>query len=267
MKKIFSLLLAVAMIFAIAVSALPVSAESGSLLENSTLADLALSGDAAATSYADRANDAGWSATNARSDIPTFTSASAVVTLNGKTSAPGTLTSPVIAGGIDKLAFNYGFAFGDNQFKLNITVKSADGTTVLKTASVEKTGLSKEVEYSETLDIGVAEDCILVIENACLSAVNSNKDRVAIWNLQWTTPASSEVTTEEVPVTTEEAPVTTEEVPGTTEEVPGTTEEVPGTTEPSQSGDTGDNGVFFAVAAVAVVVIAGTALIARKRED
>lgn len=240
MKKIFSLLLTVAMIFAIAVSALPVSAESGSLLENSTLADLVLTGEANDTSYGDRTNTAGWKATAARTDVPAFaTGATAVITLNGKTSAPGTLTSPVIKGGIDKLAFNYGFAFSDTQFKLTITVKSADGTKTLKTATVEKKDLTKETVYSETLEIGVSEDCILVIENACLTAQDKNKDRLSIWNLQWTTPAAGSVTTGATPTTT----------------------------EPEHSGSTGDNSVFFAVAAVAVVVVAGTAVVARKRED
>ena len=61
---------------------------------------------------------------------------------------------------------------------------------------------------------------------------NSNKDRLGIWNLCWTAP-----------------------------------EAAPETTAPESSSDTGDNGVFFAAAALAVVAIAGTAVISKKREN
>ncbi len=204
------------------------------LLKDAVLADLVFKGaddTVKDTSYVERTNAAGWKATGARADAPAFTGATAAITLNGKTSAPGTLTSTVIEGGIAQLAFNYGFAFGDDQFSLTITVKKADGT-VIKSDKLEKTGLTKEVAYDYILDVNTNEDVIIEIANNCLTGTDKNKDRLAIWNLCWTKPAAA-----------------------------------PETTAPAESGDTGDTGVFFAVAAVAVVMLAGTAVISKKREN
>ncbi len=204
------------------------------LLKDAVLADLVFKGaddTVKDTSYVERTNAAGWKATGARADAPAFTGATAAITLNGKTSAPGTLTSTVIEGGIAQLAFNYGFAFSDDQFSLTITVKKADGT-VIKSDKLEKTGLTKEVAYDYILDVNTNEDVIIEIVNNCLTGTDKNKDRLAIWNLCWTKPAAA-----------------------------------PETTAPAESGDTGDAGVFFAVAAVAVVMLAGTAVISKKREN
>ena len=216
------------------------------LLENATLADLssfvADEEGGKDTSYISRTNADGWKVTGARSDAAEYTGNAPMITLNGKTSAPGTLTSSVIKGGIGKLAFNYGFAFGDNQFSLTINVKKADGT-VIKSEKLEKTGLTKETVYDVVLDINANEDVILEIVNNCMTNTaagsNSNKDRLGIWNLCWTAPEAAPETTA--------APVDT--------------------TAPESSSDTGDNGVFFAAAALAVVAIAGTAVISKKREN
>ncbi len=251
------------------------SVPAGPLLENATLADFASFNTDTNTSYGtERTNAAGWTAKCAIFSDKAFTNGATLIVLNGKSSDPGSLTSAVITGGIDKLAFNYGFAFSDKQFALDITVKSADGATVLKNIKIEKTDLAQNTEYSEIVEIGVAQDCILVITNACLGGQSGNKERVGLYNLQWTTPAA-EVTTEEITteeITTEEvttAEVTTAEV--TTEEITAeeitTAVETEEVTDPGQAPAGGDNGVFFAVAAVAVVILAGTAVIARKREN
>lgn len=216
------------------------------LLENATLADLssfvADEEGGKDTSYISRTNADGWKATGARSDAAAYTGNAPMITLNGKTSVPGTLTSSVIKGGIGKLAFNYGFAFGDDQFSLTITVKKADGT-VIKSEKLEKTGLTKETVYDVVLDINANEDVILEIVNNGLTntaaGTDKNKDRLGIWNLCWTAPEAAPETTA--------APVDT--------------------TAPESSSDTGDNGVFFAAAALAVVAIAGTAVISKKREN
>ena len=207
--------------------------ESTPLLEGGILADfssfVADEEGGKDTSYISRTNADGWKVTGARSDTAAYTGGIPMITLNGKTSAPGTLTSSVIKGGIDKLAFNYGFAFTDTQFSLTINVKKADGT-VIKSEKLEKTDLTKETVYSYTLDVNTTEDVIIEIVNNCLTGTDKNKDRLGIWNLTWTQP------------------------------------EAPQTTEPGTSSKTGDNTVFFAAVALAVVAIAGTAVIGRKHE-
>ncbi len=207
--------------------------ESTPLLEGGILADfssfVADEEGGKDTSYISRTNADGWKVSGARSDTAAYTGGIPMITLNGKTSAPGTLTSSVIKGGIDKLAFNYGFAFTDTQFSLTINVKKADGT-VIKSEKLEKTDLTKETVYSYTLEVNTTEDVIIEIVNNCLTGTDKNKDRLGIWNLTWTQP------------------------------------EAPQTTEPGTSSKTGDNTVFFVATALAVVAIAGTAVIGRKHE-
>ena len=67
------------------------------------------------------------------------------------------------------------------------------------------------------------------------------------------------------PEVTEPAPETTEAPVETTEPAPETTEPAPETTEPGASSDTGDGSIFYLV--IAVVAIAATAIVAKKREN
>ena len=140
-----------------------------------------------AGSYKDRTSEDGWVATGSRVDKAADLTGTdnAVLTLNGKTSAPGSLKSPTLKNGISKLFFNYGFAFGDNQLTLTINIKKGD--EVVATTTLDKTGLEKNVVYSFTweLETAVEGDFTFEIINACKTNQNSNKDRVAIWNLSW----------------------------------------------------------------------------------
>ncbi len=147
------------------------------------------------TSYATYTNATGWTAENCailagdaeKNSNPYFTFITPGMiapTLNGKVGAAGKLSSPTISGGIGTLTFNYGFPFSDNQFKLTIQV--IQNGEVVKEEVLEKTGLEKAVAYGYSVDLNVAGDFQLVIENNCLSGSDKNKDRVAIWNLDWT---------------------------------------------------------------------------------
>ena len=140
-----------------------------------------------ASSYKDRTSEDGWVATGARVDKAAALTGTedAVLTLNGKTSAPGTLKSPTLKNGISKIFFNYGFAFGDDQFSITINVKQGD--KVVDTTTVEKTGLTKETVYSHTwtLETAVEGEFTLEIINNCKTGTDKNKDRLAIWNLSW----------------------------------------------------------------------------------
>lgn len=158
------------------------------------------------TSYASFETKDGWSATNSAvfkggssNSSPNFNFISSdanvfAPTLNGKTSAKGTLTSPTLEGGISNLTFNYGLPFGDNKVGLKITVTDANGEE--QTTTISKTGLTKFVKYDFAWELNtpIAGEFTIKIENTAPSNSGSNKDRTAIWNLQWT---SYEATGEE----------------------------------------------------------------------
>ncbi len=104
--------------------------------------------------------------------------------LNGKVGAAGVLTSPVIAGGIKKLSFNYGFPFSDT--KCNITINIKQNGAVVKSDTLDITSITKFQVYNYSLDVNVDGNFEIEIVNNCASQSTSNKDRIAIWNLTWT---------------------------------------------------------------------------------
>ena len=139
------------------------------------------------TSYAERTNSQGWKAENSAliSGKDYNGKDTKAITLNGRTSAPGKLTSAKLTGGIKSLSFKYGFPFGDTQFKLTINIKQGD--KVVATTTLEKTGLTKETVYdfTWTLETPVEGEFTIEIVNECLSQQDKNKDRLSIWNITW----------------------------------------------------------------------------------
>lgn len=106
------------------------------------------------------------------------------VCLNGKVSAPGTLTSPVISGGIRKLTYNYGFAFADT--KCTYKIQFIQNGSVVKEETVTLEGFTTKTAYEYSLDnIGITGDFQIKFVNACVSNKSGNGDRIAIWNLTW----------------------------------------------------------------------------------
>lgn len=106
------------------------------------------------------------------------------VCLNGKVSAPGTLTSPVISGGISKLTYNYGFAFADT--KCTYKIQFIQNGSVVKEETVTLEGFTTKTAYEYSLDnIGITGDFQIKFVNACVSNKSGNGDRIAIWNLTW----------------------------------------------------------------------------------
>ncbi len=110
-------------------------------------------------------------------------------TLNGKASAPGKLTSPVLTTGIGTLTFDYGFAFSDKQVKLNIQILDADGNEVASDV-LEETNLAKQTAYSYSHEFNKVGDFKIVITNGCLTGTDKNVDRLSIWHLTWTNYSS-----------------------------------------------------------------------------
>ena len=105
-------------------------------------------------------------------------------TLNGKTTASGSLVSPTLTGGISTLKFSYGFAFSDT--KCDITINIKQNGTVVASNSIVSTDMQKQVAYNYEWSPAVSGDFVIEIINNCPSASSSNKDRVSIWNLTWT---------------------------------------------------------------------------------
>ncbi len=119
------------------------------------------------------------------------------VCLNGKTSAAGKLTSPTIAGGIAVLKFKHTNMFTDTAFAFTVTITAADGTTVSKSFTRDNADKTKYVVTEETwvLETAISGEFTIVFVNDCPSNLDSNKDRVTIWDINWSaTVEGGEVT-------------------------------------------------------------------------
>lgn len=149
------------------------------------------------SSYGTYTNSTGWTATNcnilgglaqgATEQNPRFAfigdASTLAPTLNGKTSAPGELLSPVITGGIKKLTFNYGLAYSDT--KCRFTVQILQGGNVVAEKVIEPASVTTKTAYDFALDLNVSGSFQIKIVNNCPSGADANKDRVSIWNLTW----------------------------------------------------------------------------------
>lgn len=146
--------------------------------------------------YGTYTNATGWTATNAqilsggdKDSNPYFIfigeAGTLAPTLTGKTSAPGTLVSPTLTGGIKTLTFKYGFAFSESKCQFTINVKDASGN-VVKSQVVTLDSLTTKTAYDFSLDVNYNGDFTIEIINNSYSNLDQNKDRVSIWNLTWT---------------------------------------------------------------------------------
>ena len=115
--------------------------------------------------------------------MPDGTTPAKAPTLNGKTSAAGTLVSPVIKGGMTGLSFNYGAAMSDKVLSFRIDVKQ--NGNVVQSWTETKTEVTQKMAYTFTRSCNVRGDFTIEITNLCPSNSTSNKDRVSIWNLVW----------------------------------------------------------------------------------
>ena len=148
------------------------------------------------TSYGTRTTTAGWNGTNCAvmqggttDNSPTFkfigtNSNTRALCMNGKTSAVGTITSPTLTTGCGTLKFNYGLPFSDSKIKFRVDIKQ--NGTVVKTFTVNPSSVSKLTKYSHEEVINVAGDFQIVFTNLSPSSSTSNKDRTAIWDVEWT---------------------------------------------------------------------------------
>ena len=172
----------------------------GFKLAPNTRADFETMGTPQGSSYKSYTSTKGWEATNSLlfqggpSDAPptyqfigfmtgSDTNYAMAPTLNGKTSAVGTLVSPTLKNGMKKLTFSYGAAFSDKTLAFRVDVKQ--NGSVVKSWEVNKTDVVQKTVYTFEESCDVKGDFVIEITNLCPSNSTSNKDRVSIWNLVW----------------------------------------------------------------------------------
>ncbi len=137
-----------------------------------------------AAQYDLRKTTAGWIAENAAvAEIE----GNNYIIINGKTTKVGTITSPVLNGGIGSIKIRYANTYNeDNGVSFKLDIKQNDA--VVKTFVVDNDEVTKEQVYTEFIEnINVAGDFQMVFTN--LHPTNnstSNKDRVSIGRLCWT---------------------------------------------------------------------------------
>ena len=134
-------------------------------------------------SYTTRKSNAGWKCTNAALISIDGTIAP---TINGKTTAVGTITSPTLSGGCGTLSFKYANTYSESKgVSVKVTIKDASGAEVFSQIESSKT-VTQNTAYTATIKgINVAGDFFIEIKNNSPSKSTSNKDRVSIWNIQW----------------------------------------------------------------------------------
>ncbi len=155
-------------------------------------------GEPKANPYGTYTNATGWTATNCillagqESGVadanPRFAfigDASTIApTLNGKASAPGKITSPTLTGGIKTLSFCYGFAFTDTQCQFTVNIYQNGAVAATKTVTVST--VTKGVANEFTMACNLSGSFTIEITNDHIGGLESNKERLSIWNLTWT---------------------------------------------------------------------------------
>ena len=153
------------------------------------------------SSYVKSTTTSGWVATNcavmgggtsdSNPKFKVFGDASTrAFTMNGKTSAKGSIVSPTLTGGISAITFNYTNCFGESN-GVDITITIKQNGKVVATKKLDNNSVTKLTAYTFEWDLaaeGVAVTGNFTIEITNNSPTNStsNKDRVSIWNLEWT---------------------------------------------------------------------------------
>ncbi len=168
----------------------------GKVVSN-TRADLETMNEGKETStfQAQMTSKKGWVATNAAllrggaSDAnPVFTfigdADTYAINLNGKVNSTGTLVSPTISGGCSDIFFKYGHALTESgiHFKVHILMNGQ----IVKTFSFDETQTTAKTAYEGGCHVDLKGDFVIMFEAVSFTQSSSNKDRVAIWDIEWT---------------------------------------------------------------------------------
>lgn len=150
----------------------------------------------AASSYGNRSTTAGWTAVNTAVINVNDAAASdnnhkCSFTINGKTTAVGVITSPSLSGGIATLSLRYQNTFSEANgasFRIDIIQKnSLEEDVVVWTQTVTRASMTQSTGYSASFNsMNVTGSFKIVITNLSPTGSTSNKDRVSIYDIQWT---------------------------------------------------------------------------------
>lgn len=140
-------------------------------------------------SYTTGTTAAGWKYINCallnKSTVSAITDSSIGVTMNGKTSAVGSIESPVITTGCGTLKFNYAHGYKEtNGFDFNVQI--IQNGEVVKTFNVKNTSTTQNQKYEFKEDINLSGEFQIVFTNLSPSNSTANKDRFTIWDVEWT---------------------------------------------------------------------------------
>ncbi len=153
------------------------------------------------TNYTSGKTTAGWSYKNAAivSINDTF-----APTINGKTSAKGTITSPTLTGGCGTLSLKYAYTYKEsNGVSFKVTIKQ--GEQEICSYDVENTKATQSSVYEWEQEVNVQGNFVIYITNNSPSNSTSNKDRFSIWNIEWTAYGQASVPQLDDPVFTPES--------------------------------------------------------------
>lgn len=107
------------------------------------------------------------------------------MTMNGKTSTVGTITSPTISTGCGTLKFKYGYPFSESKgIKFKVEIKQ--NGTVVETYTIDDPSAIKLKAYEYEAEVNVSGEFQIVFTNLSPSNSTSNKDRYTIWDVEWT---------------------------------------------------------------------------------
>ena len=146
-----------------------------------------------ASSYnVERTTTNGWHSVN--SALTTIEEEARWLTMLGKTSQVGVITSPTLNDGIASLKVRYANTFNESN-GVSVKVDIKQGEDIVKTYTITKANseVVKGTVYTELIEnINVAGDFQIVITNLCPSDADSNKDRVSIGKLCWSNYSATE---------------------------------------------------------------------------
>ena len=157
------------------------------------------------TKYAEYKTPNGWVATNCvvlvghggpatednNPSFAVFGEGNKAVCMNGKTSAVGKITSPVLEGGCGTLTFKYAHVYKETN-GVNFTVAIVqNGETVASYDVVKsKDEIAQKEAVTWTEKVNVAGDFQIIFTDNCPTGKDGNADRYSIWDLSWTGKAA-----------------------------------------------------------------------------
>lgn len=160
------------------------------------------------TSYNTKTTTTGWTCVNSAVVAASNTNAiencgGQSVVINGKTSAVGTITSPVLTGGCGTFSFKYGNVFSEaNGISFKFEVKDADAEVLFDTTvTVANADAAIGTTLDFTANVNVEGAFQVVITNLSPThSSTSNKDRLAVSCISWTSYGDQPVATVAAPV-------------------------------------------------------------------